>query len=148
MNYLECIDAMDNLSKSGMNLGLDTIKTLLDRLDNPQKGLKYVHVAGTNGKGSVCAFLTKILTVAGYKVGTYNSPAVFQYNEHFSINGRPIDNDKVAKYLNIVLEEREIMEKEIDKWKRKIDKERRERIKIEKSIRIIKYLRNISRKRI
>ena len=112
MNYLECIDAMDNLSKSGMNLGLDTIKTLLDRLDNPQKGLKYVHVAGTNGKGSVCAFLTKILTVAGYKVGTYNSPAVFQYNEHFSINGRPIDNDKVAKYLNIVLEEREIMEKQ------------------------------------
>ena len=76
MNYLECVNTIENLSKFGMNLGLDTIKDLLNRLDNPQKGLKYVHVAGTNGKGSVCAYLTKILTIAGYKVGTFNSPSV------------------------------------------------------------------------
>jgi len=112
MNYLECVNTMENLSKFGMNLGLDTIKDLLNRLDNPQKGLKYVHVAGTNGKGSVCAYLTKILTIAGYKVGTFNSPSVFEYNERFLINGKPIDNDKVEKYLNIVLDERNKMEKD------------------------------------
>ena len=112
MNYTECVDYMENLSKFGMDLSLDTIKTLLQRLDNPQKGLKYVHVGGTNGKGSTCAYLTKILTVAGYKVGTFNSPSVFEYNERFSINGRPIDNDKVVKYINIVKEERDLMEKQ------------------------------------
>lgn len=112
MNYLECIDYMEKMSKFGTVLGLDTIKTLLNRLDNPQKGLKFVHVAGTNGKGSVCAYLTKILTVAGYKVGTFNSPAVFSYNERFSINGKVVSNDMVEKYINIVAEERELMQKQ------------------------------------
>ena len=111
MEYLECVNYMENLSKFGMDLSLDTIKTLLDRLNNPQKGLKYVHVAGTNGKGSTCAFLTNIMAIAGYKVGTFNSPSVFTYNERFSINGKPIDNDKVVKYINIVKEERDLMEK-------------------------------------
>ena len=111
MNYSECINYMENLSKFGTKLGLDTIKDFLDRLDNPQKGLKVVHVAGTNGKGSVCAYLTRILTVAGYKVGTFNSPAVFHYNERFSINGKMVSDEIVTKYINIVAEEREILEK-------------------------------------
>ena len=112
MNYTECTSYMDNMSKFGTKLGLDTIRALLDRLDNPQKGLKYVHVAGTNGKGSVCAYLTKILSIAGYKVGTFNSPAVFSYNERFLINGRPVDDDKVTKYINLVAEQRELMAKQ------------------------------------
>ena len=112
MNYTECISYMDNMSKFGTKLGLDTIRALLDRLDNPQKGLKYVHVAGTNGKGSVCAYLTKILSIAGYKVGTFNSPAVFSYNERFLINGKPVDDEKVTKYINLVAEQRELMAKQ------------------------------------
>ena len=95
-----------------MDLSLDTIKALLDRLGNPQNGLKYVHVAGTNGKGSTCAFLTKIMALSGYKVGTFNSPSVFQYNERFLINGKQISNEQVEKYINIVKEERDAMEKE------------------------------------
>ena len=112
MNYLECVNYMENLSKFGMDLSLDTIKALLDRLGNPQNGLKYVHVAGTNGKGSTCAFLTKIMALSGYKVGTFNSPSVFQYNERFLINGKQISNEQVEKYINIVKEERDAMEKE------------------------------------
>ena len=112
MNYSECVAYMQNMSKFGTVLGLDTIKTLLERLDNPQKGLKCVHVAGTNGKGSVCAYLTKILTLAGYKVGTFNSPAVFSYNERFLINGKAVSDEIVTKYINHVAQEREIMEKQ------------------------------------
>ena len=112
MNYSECVAYMQNMSKFGTVLGLDTIKALLARLDNPQKGLKCVHVAGTNGKGSVCAYLTKILTLAGYKVGTFNSPAVFSYNERFLINGRAVSDELVTKYINRVAQEREIMEKQ------------------------------------
>ena len=112
MNYLECTTYMEKMSKFGTALGLDTIKTLLQRLDNPQKGLKFVHVAGTNGKGSVCAYLTKILTIAGYKVGTFNSPAVFSYNERFLINGKPISDEQVEKYISLVAEERELMSKQ------------------------------------
>ena len=112
MNYSECVAYMQNMSKFGTVLGLDTIKALLARLDNPQKGLKCVHVAGTNGKGSVCAYLTKILTLAGYKVGTFNSPAVFSYNERFLINGRAVSDELVTKYINRVAQERDIMEKQ------------------------------------
>ncbi len=112
MNYSECVAYMQNMSKFGTVLGLDTIKALLARLDNPQKGLKCVHVAGTNGKGSVCAYLTKILTLAGYKVGTFNSPAVFSYNERFLINGKAVSDELVTKYINRVAQERDIMEKQ------------------------------------
>ncbi len=115
MNYLECVEYMEKVSKFGTVLGLDTIKALLNRLDNPQNDLKFVHVAGTNGKGSVCAYLTKILTVAGYKVGTFNSPAVFSYNERFLINGKPVSNELVEKHINIVAEQRELMEKQGEK---------------------------------
>ena len=115
MNYSECIAYMQNMSKFGTVLGLDTIKSLLEKLDNQQKGLNCVHVAGTNGKGSVCAYLTKILTLAGYKVGTFNSPAVFSYNERFLINGKAVSDEMVTKYINLVAQEREIMEKHGEK---------------------------------
>lgn len=115
MNYFECVDYMGKISKFGTVLGLDTINALLNRLDNPQNNLKCIHVAGTNGKGSVCAYLTRILTVAGYKVGTFNSPAVFSYNERFLLNGKPVSDELVTKYINLVAEEREIMEKQGEK---------------------------------
>lgn len=71
-------------------------------LDAPDSRLKFVHVAGTNGKGSVCAYLTSVLKEAGYRVGTYNSPSVFRYNERWTINGNPLDDDGVAKYMTAV----------------------------------------------
>lgn len=71
-------------------------------LDAPDSRLKFVHVAGTNGKGSVCAYLTSVLKEAGYRVGTYNSPSVFRYNERWTINGKPLDDENVAKYITEV----------------------------------------------
>ena len=112
MNYAECVKYMDNISKFGTKLGLDTIKAFLARLGNPQNDLKFVHVAGTNGKGSVCAYLTNILFHAGYKVGTFNSPAVFSYNERFSLNTKPASDELVEKYINIVANERQKMHDE------------------------------------
>ncbi len=112
LNYVECVNYMEGLSKFGSVFGLDTIKAFLNRLDNPQNSLKIIQVAGTNGKGSVCAYLTKILSVSGYKVGTFNSPSVFSYNERFSINGKEVDNDTITKYINIVKEERDKLEQE------------------------------------
>ncbi len=70
---------------------------LLNMLGAPDSRLKFVHVAGTNGKGSVCAYLTSVLKEAGYRVGTYNSPSVFRYNERWTINGKPLDDESVAK---------------------------------------------------
>ena len=71
-------------------------------LGAPDSRLKFIHVAGTNGKGSVCAYLTSVLKEAGYRVGTYNSPSVFRYNERWTINGNPLDDESVAKYITEV----------------------------------------------
>lgn len=76
--------------KWGMRLGLETIGLLLDKLGNPQRDLKYVHVAGTNGKGSVTTMLTKILVESGFKTGTYMSPALEFFNERIRIDEQPI----------------------------------------------------------
>ena len=77
MNYTEAKEYLDSTNKYGSVLGLNTIKELLKRLDNPQDKLKVVHFAGTNGKGSTMAYLESILLCAGYSVGKYNSPVVF-----------------------------------------------------------------------
>ena len=69
MNYEEAMNFIQNTSKFGSVLGLDNIKELLERLGNPQDQLKVVHIAGTNGKGSVCAFLDSMLRMAGKKTG-------------------------------------------------------------------------------
>ena len=112
MNYLEAVNYIENLEKFGSKFGLETISSLLDRLYNPQKDLKFINIAGTNGKGSVSAFLTSIFVASGYKTGTFNSPSVFSYNERYLLNNKPIDNESVAKYLTIVKDVRDEMEKE------------------------------------
>lgn len=81
-----------SLEKFGINLGLERIKLLLEKLDNPQLKFKSLHVAGTNGKGSTCAMIASILKEAGYKVGLYTSPHLFKYNERIKINGRDISD--------------------------------------------------------
>ncbi len=81
----------------GSVLGLDTIRELLKRLGNPQNQMKIVHVAGTNGKGSVCSMLASILTESGYKTGLYTSPYIEQFRERIRIDGQMISADQLAK---------------------------------------------------
>ncbi|MGN0395667.1 MAG: bifunctional folylpolyglutamate synthase/dihydrofolate synthase [Coprococcus sp.] len=93
MTNEEAWNYIEEINKAGSVPGLDNIKELLCRLDNPQDRLKVVHVAGTNGKGSVCAFLEGILIDAGYRVGRYISPTIFSYFERFQINKKYMCED-------------------------------------------------------
>ncbi|MBR4800898.1 MAG: bifunctional folylpolyglutamate synthase/dihydrofolate synthase [Clostridia bacterium] len=102
MNYIEATNWIKNIERAGSDYGIERMRELLVLLGEPDRALKYVHVAGTNGKGSVCAYLTSILKEAGLKVGTYNSPSVFCYNERWLINGEPLSDELVAKYLTVV----------------------------------------------
>ena len=103
MNYLEKIHSLD---KFGSRPGLDRIKTLLDILGNPQDELKFIHVAGTNGKGSTCALLSSVLCEAGYKTGLFISPFIVDFRERIQINGEMISeeilSDAVEKTFPIV----------------------------------------------
>lgn len=84
-NYNKAIDLLTSQGKFYINLGLDRISALLEVLGNPQDKLKCIHVAGTNGKGSVCAIIATILSKAGMKTGLYTSPHIFEYTERIQI---------------------------------------------------------------
>ncbi len=99
MNYSETTEYLDSLNGLGSRLGLENISELLTRLGNPQNKVRAVHIAGTNGKGSVGAFLTSVLTMAGYRVGRYCSPAVFDPLETISFNGVNISEDDFAMVI-------------------------------------------------
>ena len=83
----------------GVNLGLERIKNLLEILGNPQDKIPIIHVTGTNGKGSVCAYLSSILSTAGYKVGRYISPHLIDWTERISINGENIETATLENLL-------------------------------------------------
>lgn len=80
----------------GVKRGLDNMYALLRRLGNPHEGLRCIHVAGTNGKGSTCAFLDAALRAQGYRVGLYTSPFLMRYNERMRINGGEIPDETLA----------------------------------------------------
>jgi dihydrofolate synthase / folylpolyglutamate synthase len=88
--------------RSGMSLGLERIQALMTILGNPQDKISVVHVAGSNGKGSVCAYLSTILTTAGYRVGRYTSPHLVDWNERICINNQPIATDRLTTVLQNV----------------------------------------------
>ena len=92
MLYEEARVYLDHVSKYGSVLGLDSINYLLEELGNPQDHLKFIHIAGTNGKGSILAMLSGILKEEGYRVGRYISPTVLDYMERFQINGIWMDH--------------------------------------------------------
>jgi len=97
--YKKCLETMYGLRRFGIKLGLGTIQNILTGLDNPQKNFRSIHVAGTNGKGSVASTLAGIIKAAGYKVGLYTSPHLIRFNERIRINNRPIFNkDVVSAY--------------------------------------------------
>jgi len=107
--YQEALDYIRNIERSGSDYGIERMRELLLLLGEPDRRLKFVHVAGTNGKGSVCAYLTSILKESGYRVGTYISPSVVKYNERFLINGEMLSDDDLARYMTSV---REVIERE------------------------------------
>lgn len=80
----------------GSVLGLKNMENLMYELDNIHDQMKIIHVAGTNGKGSCCVMLSSILKAAGYKVGTYTSPAVFNREEQYLVNQKPVDRERLA----------------------------------------------------
>lgn len=87
----------------GVHLGLERIHQLLDKLNNPHKKIPIIHVAGTNGKGSICAYLSSILTEAGYRVGCYTSPHLIDWTERICINQKPISPTELQEYLERVI---------------------------------------------
>ena len=99
MDYREAREYIGSLEGRGMVFGLDTMHTLMQALGNPQDQLKFIHIAGTNGKGSVLAYLSTILKKAGYRTGTYCSPALFSYEEKIQVNGNMISKQMVAEGL-------------------------------------------------
>ncbi|MCM1263737.1 MAG: bifunctional folylpolyglutamate synthase/dihydrofolate synthase [Butyrivibrio sp.] len=102
MNYIEAMEYVDSIQRYGSVLGLQNMQRLCERLGNPQESLKFVHIAGTNGKGSVLAYVSTVLQMAGYKVGRYISPTIQDYRERFQINGRLIAKAKFCMYLEQV----------------------------------------------
>ena len=117
--YQDAIKLLTSQGKFHINLGLERISKILDLLGNPQDKIKCVHVAGTNGKGSVCAMLSAILTKANYKTGLFTSPHIFKYTERIKINEEQISESifaekifkiqKLAEDNNINLTEFEIL---------------------------------------
>jgi|TARA_Y100000310_G_scaffold186388_1_gene186536 dihydrofolate synthase/folylpolyglutamate synthase len=102
MNYKKILKELYSMDSQKFKLGLKRIKVLLKKLGNPEKKLKCIHVAGTNGKGSVCAMLSSILQDAHYKVGMYTSPHLKKFNERIRINKKLIaDKDIVRLYSKV-----------------------------------------------
>lgn len=96
MTFEQAIDFIESKRHLGSNLGLLRIEKLCALISNPQKKLKFLHVAGTNGKGSVCAFAASALRCAGYKTGLYLSPYLEEFRESMQINGSWISRDELA----------------------------------------------------
>ena len=99
MNYEEARVYLDEIAGYGSVLGLSNMRELAERLGNPQNQLKFVHIAGTNGKGSVLAYVSSVLTEAGYRVGRYISPVVSSYEEKIQVDGIPIDKADLAELV-------------------------------------------------
>ena len=102
MNYNETLKYIHNTPKFARELGNDMLLKLLDKLNNPHKGQKYIHIAGTNGKGSTAAMLAEILKQSGYKVGLYTSPYIEVFNERIKINGENISNYDLARIVTLI----------------------------------------------
>ena len=99
LDYQEALKYIKSTQKFGSILGLERIGKLMELLGNPQKRLKFVHVAGTNGKGSTVAFMGSVLTQAGYRVGTYTSPGLQGLNDRIRIGSKDIEDHRVAEIM-------------------------------------------------
>ncbi len=102
MNYEEALAYIHNVEWYGKKLGLHRMLWLLDRMGNPHRELKFVHVAGTNGKGSTCSMISSVLKEAGYKTGMFTSPYIHVFNERIQINGQMISNEDLVEIVEYV----------------------------------------------
>jgi dihydrofolate synthase/folylpolyglutamate synthase len=97
MDYDTTLEHLYRLERFGIKLGLDNIRRLLSLLGDPHRGLKVLHVTGTNGKGSVCAYAASVLEKAGYRVGLYTSPHLVRFNERIRVNRTLIGDEEVLR---------------------------------------------------
>ena len=111
MNYKEARVYLDEVSKYGSVLGLESMRELLHRLGDPQNELKFIHISGTNGKGSVLAYLSTILSGAGYRTGRYISPTLFSYRERIQVDGEYIEKESLACHETAIAAAAEDMQK-------------------------------------
>ena len=101
-DFSALLKSLFNLQRLGIKLGLEHTFRLLDFLANPQNDLTMIHVAGTNGKGSICAMIASILHASGKNVGLYTSPHLIQFNERIRINGYPISDKQIIRFMKKV----------------------------------------------
>lgn len=111
MNYKEARVYLGEVSKYGSVLGLESMRELLRRLGDPQNELKFIHISGTNGKGSVLAYLSTILSGAGYRTGRYISPTLFSYRERIQVDGEYIEKESLACHVTAIAAAAEDMQK-------------------------------------
>lgn len=104
MTDLEAVELIHRRAWVGQKPGLERIRRLLGRLGDPQKGLKFVHIAGSNGKGSTAAMLASVLTAAGLRTGLYTSPHLWRFHERFQVDGVSISGEDLAEITAQVLE--------------------------------------------
>ncbi len=100
--YRNCLETLYSLRRYGIILGLDVIENILRKLGDPQKNFKTIHVAGTNGKGSVASTLSTILIHRGFRVGLYTSPHLVRFNERICINNHPVSDENVVRAYEAV----------------------------------------------
>lgn len=110
MDYKEALAYLNAVEFFGSKPGLERMAAMLDALGNPQDGMKFVHVAGTNGKGSCAAMTASVLKAAGYKTGLYTSPYLYRFNERMQIGGKEIEDDVLAELVTRVKPIAEAME--------------------------------------
>ena len=103
MTATQAIEYIHSVSWKGSKPGLSRTRELLSKMGDPQKKLQFIHVAGTNGKGSTAAMLASVLQKAGKKVGLYTSPYIFRFHERMQVNGTPISDEMLAKCTEAVM---------------------------------------------
>ena len=102
MNVNEAIAYIHSVFWKGSIPGLSRTQELLQKMGNPEKKLKFVHIAGTNGKGSTAAMTASILRKAGYRTGLYTSPYIYRFNERMQVNGEQITDTELAAVTSFV----------------------------------------------
>lgn len=107
MTYADAIRFLYELRLFGLKLGLDTTRELADRLGHPDRALRFIHVAGTNGKGSTCAILESLYRTAGYRVGLFTSPHLVRFSERIQVNREPIPD---ADLVRLVMRLRQLLD--------------------------------------
>ena len=100
MDYKEALEYINGTQWFGSKPGLARVGALLEKLGRPQDGMKFIHVAGTNGKGSCSAMLASVLKAAGYKTGLFTSPYLSRFNERMRINGKEIGDEALAAIVS------------------------------------------------